>query len=95
MRECALTAPAFLTFTFTFAKSQDALWKEATPESIMDSKLKCVFDFPAVNSSLNASGGRSMNNDDVSQATSIAPSEATLAGDASRPHGSPTGRKVP
>jgi len=26
--------------------NQDSLWKEASPDAIMDSKLKCVFDFP-------------------------------------------------
>jgi len=28
-------------------ESPDALWKEATPETLMDSKLKCFFDMPA------------------------------------------------
>ncbi|KAI1299963.1 Vesicle-associated membrane protein/synaptobrevin-binding protein [Halotydeus destructor] len=27
--------------------NQDTLWKEASPDSVMDSKLKCVFDVPA------------------------------------------------
>lgn len=27
-------------------ESQDALWKEVTPEQLMDSKLKCVFELP-------------------------------------------------
>ncbi|XP_048752916.1 vesicle-associated membrane protein/synaptobrevin-binding protein-like isoform X2 [Ostrea edulis] len=28
-------------------ESQEQLWKEATPDNLMDSKLKCVFEMPA------------------------------------------------
>ncbi|XP_069113804.1 vesicle-associated membrane protein/synaptobrevin-binding protein-like [Argopecten irradians] len=31
-------------------ESQEELWKEVTPENLMDSKLKCVFELPADNS---------------------------------------------
>jgi len=36
--------------------NQDSLWKEANPEMIMDSKLKCVFDLPQNELSRNTSG---------------------------------------
>lgn len=29
-------------------ESQEALWKDVSPENLMDSKLKCVFDMPPV-----------------------------------------------
>nr|XP_034338401.1 vesicle-associated membrane protein/synaptobrevin-binding protein isoform X3 [Crassostrea gigas] len=32
-------------------ESQEQLWKEATPDMLMDSKLKCVFEMPADSSS--------------------------------------------
>lgn len=68
---------------------QETLWKEATPESIMDSKLKCVFDFPAANSSANSTvpSGRAMN-DDFSSATTFG--SDTIHTD--KLHGSPTGK---
>ncbi|XP_033754916.1 vesicle-associated membrane protein/synaptobrevin-binding protein-like [Pecten maximus] len=31
-------------------ESQEELWKEVTPENLMDSKLKCVFELPVDNS---------------------------------------------
>ncbi|XP_060075351.1 vesicle-associated membrane protein/synaptobrevin-binding protein-like [Ylistrum balloti] len=38
-------------------ESQEDLWKEVTPENLMDSKLKCVFELPVDNSHISPSSG--------------------------------------
>ena len=38
-------------------ESQEALWKEAKPDQLMDSKLKCMFELPVDAQQNNLDGG--------------------------------------
>jgi hypothetical protein len=48
----------------------DQLWKDVTPDQLMDSKLRCVFDLPA---DKNAASSINENNEFISAATSSLP----------------------